>query len=133
MPPAKPKNRRALDPDPFLALMGRWPDSWAGSELDIPVGESLVAEMKPFIVHLCSLGLARSTIRDHLDHCWVIGGEIIRSVVMESRFRRRPPRILILDAIAFGAAPLVEGASDEEQRGFDATARKLLKFLNPNA
>lgn len=109
--------------------MEHWPNSWAGSEDDIPIGAALVEEMKPFIVHLCSLGLARSTVRRHLDNCWAIGGEIIRDVVMESVSGSLPPRRLLLDAIAHGDAPLAYGASEEEQRGFDATARKLWKFL----
>jgi len=109
--------------------MEHWPDSWAGSEDDIPIGTALVAEMKPFIVHLCSLGLARSTVRKHLDNCWAIGGEIIRDVVMESVSGSLPPRKLLLDAIALGESPLVDGATEEDQCGFDATARKLWNFL----
>jgi hypothetical protein len=113
--------------------MEHWPHSWAGSDADIPVGNTLVAEMKPFIVHLCSLGLVRSTVRNHLDNCWAIGGEIIRAVVMQSVRRSRSPHKLLLDAIVHGEAPLIYGASEDEQRGFDATARKLLKFLTPDA
>jgi hypothetical protein len=132
-PPSKPGKGNPVDPEPLLALMEQWPNSWAGSDADIPVGNGLVAEMRPFIVHLCSLGLVRSTVRNHLDNCWAIGGEIIRDVVMQSGNRRLPPKKLLLDAIALGDAPLVYGASEEEQRGFDATARKLWKFLNHTA
>ena len=132
-PASKPGKRKPQDPQPVLALMEHWPNSWAGSEADIPVGFGLVAEMKPFIAHLCSLGLARSTVRKHLDNCWAIGGEIIRAVVMQSDSRSLPPEELLLDAIAPGEAPLVYGASEDDQRGFDATARKLLKFLMRDA
>jgi hypothetical protein len=131
--PSRPGKRIPIDPEPLLALMEHWPHSWAGSDADIPVGNGLVAEMKPFIVHLCSLGLVRSTVRNHLDNCWAIGGEIIRAVVMQSGNRRLPPKKMLLDAIAPDDAPLVYGASEEEQRGFDATARKLWNFLTHKA
>jgi hypothetical protein len=128
-PSSKPGKKKSIDPEPFFTLMEQWPDSWAGSEDDIPIGSALVAEMKPFIVYLCSLGLARSTVRKHLDNCWAIGGEIIRDIVMESVSRSLSPRRLVVDAIALGEAPLIDGATEEDQRGFDATARKLWKFL----
>jgi hypothetical protein len=130
MPPSKTKKRKPVDLAALLALMEPWPPSWAGSNADIPVGESLVAEMKPFVAHLCSLGLAPSTVRSHLDGCWVIGGEIIRDVVEQPQRRKLPPRHLLLASVALGQAPFVAGASEEEQRSFDATARRLLRFLN---
>lgn len=129
MPPSRTKKSKPVDLAKLLALMDPWPRSWAGSDADIPVGEGLVAEMRPFIAYLCSLGLAPSTVRNHLDNTWVIGGEIIRGVVNESKPRETPPRQLILDAIELGEAPLVYRAAEEEQRGFDATARRLLRFL----
>lgn len=129
MPPSKIKKRKPVDLAALLALMERWPRSWAGSDTDIPVGEALIAEMKPFIAHLCSLGLAPSTVRRHLDGCWVIGGEIIRDVVEQPQRRKLPPHHLLLASVALGQAPFVGGASEEEQRTFDATARRLLRFL----
>jgi hypothetical protein len=91
-PPSKLGKGNFVDPEPLLALMENWPNSWAGSDADISVGNGLVAVMRPFIVYLCSLGLVRSTVRNHLDNCWAIGGEIIRDVVMESVSRRLPPK-----------------------------------------
>lgn len=113
----------------FYDLMAPWPRSWAGSKDDIPVGESLVAELRPFIAHLCSLDLTLKTIRRHLDNCWVIGGEIIRGVVENPKLRKTPPRKLLLNAIDFGEAPLVHPFSEVEQRSLDATARRLLRFF----
>lgn len=132
MSSSKKKQRKSVDLPALLALMEPWPCSWAGSDADIPVGEGLVAELKPFIVHLCSLGLAPSTVRKHLDNTWVIGGEIIREVVNDPSRRKMNPRMLLLEAIDLGEAPLVHPFSEKEQRSFDATARKILKFLNNN-
>jgi hypothetical protein len=132
MPSSTKKQRKPVDLPSLFALMEPWPRSWAGSNADIPVGESLVAELKPFIAHLCSLGLAPSTVRNHLNNTWVIGGEIIREVVGSPTRRKLKPRRLLLDAIDLGEAPFVYGFAEEEQRSLDATARKLLRFLSSN-
>ncbi len=65
---AKPKTQ-----DTLLSLMDAWPKSWAGTAEDIPIGEELVALMKPFIIQLHTLDLSARTIRRHLDNLWVIG------------------------------------------------------------
>ena len=112
--------------------MDSWPQSWAGYPADIPVGQGLVAELRPFMRHLYERNLSPKTVRRHLNNTWAIGGEIIRQVVEQPRRRKTHPRQLLLDAIDCGEAPLVWNASEEEQRSFDATARQLLRFLNTN-
>ncbi len=129
MPPSSPKQPPHQQLTKLLALMDSWPNSWAGSAADIPVGEALVAELRPFIRHLYDRNLSPKTIRRHLDNSWMIGGEIIRDVVHQPKRRHTHPRQLLLDAIDLGEAPLVWDASEKEQRSFDATARKLLRFL----
>lgn len=129
MPPSKAKPRKPADPDKLLALMERWPTSWRGSDDDIPIGEGLVAVMRPFIVHLCSLGLAQKTVRNHLDNCWAIGGEIIRDLELPPKSRRLDPRAILLEAIEGGEAPLAYHFDEDEQRQLDATAKKLFRFL----
>ena len=114
----------------LLALMDRWPHSWAGDDEDVPVGASLVSELRPFINHLLALGLTYKTTRRHLDNLWAIGGEIIRDVNNEPKLRKTPARKLILTAIAGGEAPLLRNADESEQRSCDATAKRLLRFLD---
>jgi len=109
-----------------------WPASWAGSEEDEIPGRGLVTELRPFIIYLSEQGLSRKTVRRHLDNVWLIGGEIIRSLNYEPKLRRKPARQLLLNAIDTGEAPLAPHATEAEQRGLDATARKLLKFLTAN-
>lgn len=133
MPSTNPKRKVSIDINALFALMEPWPQSWKGSDADIPIGQGLVAELKPFIAHLVSLGLTSKTVRRHLDNCRVIGGEIIRDVAEQPKRRKTPPLQLLLNAVDCEEAPLVHDASEEEQRGFDATARKLLHFLNSNA
>ena len=109
--------------------MQDWPQSWAGVDADIKLGQGLMAPMRDFLVHLHARGLSRPTLRRHFHHLWAIGGEIVRQVNDEPRLRRRPPAQLLLDAIADGAAPVVSGATETEQRPIDTTARTLRRFL----
>jgi hypothetical protein len=109
--------------------MDQWPDSWAGVADDKPFGAGLVAEFRPFVAHLQTLGLAHKTVRRHLDSLWVIGGEIIRRLNYEPALRNANPRDLLLHAVAGGEAPLAPHATEADQRAFDATARRLLRFL----
>ena len=113
----------------LLALMEDWPQSWAGVDADIKLGQGLMAAMRDFLLHLQARGLLRPTLRRHFHHLWAIGGEIVRQVNDDPRLRRRPPAPLLLDAIADGAAPLVYGATETEQRPIDTTARTLRRFL----
>ena len=129
MPTVKTKPRKPAGRDKLIALMEPWPRSWRGSDADIPIGEGLVADMKPFIEHLCARGLAHKTVRNHLDNCWAIGGEIIRDVIEQPKRRKIDPRRLLLDAIVGGEAPLAYHFDEQEQRQLDATAKKLLRFL----
>lgn len=110
--------------------MDQWPDSWAGVAADKPFGTGLVAEFRPFVAYLQTLGLSRKTVRRHLDNLWVIGGEIIRRLNYEPHLRKTTPRHLLLETVAEGVAPLVVNASEAEQSAFDVTARQLLRFLS---
>jgi len=125
---AKPA-RKPLNAKSLLALLDRWPDSWAGVPEDRPIGTGLVVELRSFVVHLQQLRLSPKTIRSHVNNLWVIGGEIIRQVNDEPQLRKLKPRKLLLDAIDLGEAPLARDATEEQQNSLDATARRLLRFL----
>jgi hypothetical protein len=109
--------------------MDDWPDSWAGVAVDKPFGAGLVAELRTFVSHLQTLNLSGKTVRRHTDNLWVIGGEIIRRLNYEPVLRKTTPRDLLLETVADGEAPLVTHASKGDQRSYDATARRLLRFL----
>ena len=114
----------------FLVLMDDWPESWAGAQADIALGQRLVEKMQPFIIHLLDQGLSRKTVRRHLDNLWCIGGEIIRDVNYDDSLRRKQPGELLLRSIELGQAPLLNDFDETQQRSCDATARKLLRFLS---
>lgn len=117
----------------MLAEMDDWPRSWAGLPDDERIGAGLLIPMRAFLTQLADHGLVRSTLRRHSHGLWVIGGEIIRAVNDDDDLRAQPPEQLLLAAIEHGQAPYVYSATEAEQRGFDATARKLLRFLTATA
>lgn len=133
MSPSRTAPRRRVAPNSLLSLMARWPQSWAGFEADLPFGTGLVAEMRPFVLHLEALALTPKTVRRHLNNLWAIGGEIIRRLHDQPELRDHSPRAVLLEAVELGEAPLLHHAGEDEQRALDATARRLLRFLGAGA
>ena len=119
--------------DPLLSYcpdLDKWPGSWAYEPRDIPYGLRMVECFKPFLRELLALSLSRKTLRQHRDNIWVLGGEVICRVQMDSGLRRRPVEQVVLDLIGDDGGPLLShGQSEAEQRSFDATCRKLFRFL----
>ena len=110
--------------------LDQWPRSWAYEARDIPYGLQMVECFKPFLREMLALPLSRTTLRRHRDNIWVLGGEVIRRVQMDSGLRRRPVKQVVLDLIGDDGGPLLShGQSEAEQRSFDATCRKLSRFL----
>jgi hypothetical protein len=100
-----------------------------GLEKDLPPGEALVSCFRPFIEHLASSGLSGSTIRRHIDNLWSLGGEIIRELHYDPSLRKRSAERLLREAVHADGGPLVHNASEDQQRSFEATCRKLHRFL----
>lgn len=127
MPVAASARTRAYDHD-----LHDWPRSWMGWDKDIPPGEELIACFRPFIAHLATSGLAPKTIRRHVDNLWLLGGRIITDLNDTPQLRKRPTRQVLRQAIDDDeGGPLLRGGADEqEQRSFDATCRKLRRFLS---
>jgi hypothetical protein len=92
-------------------------------------GQKLVECFKPFLCHLLSLDLSRKTLRQHRDNLWLLGGELIRRLHDTPRFRRRLIDQLVLAAVDEEGGPLIRHGTEEQQRSFDATCRKLYRFL----
>lgn len=100
-----------------------------GWDKDLPPGESLVACFRPFIEHLASSGRSRKTIRRHVDNLWLLGGEIIRDLHENPSLRKLAVERLLTQVIHEDGGPLIHNGSEEEQRSFDSTCRKLHRFL----
>jgi hypothetical protein len=110
--------------------LDRWPRSWMGLDKDLPPGQQLLTYFRPFIEHLASQTLSPKTIRRHVDNVWLLGGEIIRDLHYDPSLRKRPAEWLLRSVIHEDGGPLIHNGSEEEQRSFDSTCRKLHRFLS---
>lgn len=114
--------------------LATWPASWCGEERDVIAGEAIVAVFTPFLLDLLAQGLSRKTCNLHRDNLWLLGGEIIRDINETPKLRKRPVEELIREAIANDEGPLIHGGfSEQEQRSFDSTCKKLNRFLASRA
>ena len=126
---------RTTAPVPLVNLsaycpdLENWPRSWMGWEKDLPSGQKLVACFRPFIRHLASSGLSRKTVRQHVDNLWLLGGEIIRDLNHTLSVSNIDVERVLRERIHVDGGPLIHNGSQEEQRSFDSTCRKLHRFL----
>ncbi len=110
--------------------LATWPASWRGEEHDVIVGEQIVAVFTPFLQDLLDQGLSRKTRNLHRDNLWLLGGEIIRDINETPKLRKRPAAQLLRAAIENDEGPLIHGGfSEQEQRAFDSTCKKLNRFM----
>jgi hypothetical protein len=110
--------------------LDQWASSWRGEDRDLLPGQQIVECFKPFLRHLLSLGLSRKTLRKHRDNLWLLGGELIRDLYDSPGLRRRPMEDVVFAALEDEGGPLVHNGSEEVQRSFDSTCRKLYRFLS---
>ncbi len=126
---ATPTPGASADVSAYCRDLDNWPHSWMGVEKDLPPGEQLVSCFRPFIEHLASSNLSPKTIRRHADNLWVLGGEIIRDLNEDPSLRKVSTDRLLRKAVYEDGGPLIHNGSEEEQRSFDWTCRKLHRFL----
>jgi len=79
--------------------------------------------------HVVDSGLSRKTICRHVDHLWLLGGEIIRDLNQTPSLTRVEVDRVLRDRIHEDGGPLIPNGSEGEPRSFDATCRKLHRFL----
>ena len=119
------------DLERYCRGLNEWPRSWMGWEKDLPPGEKLVAGFRPFLEYLVTCAdLSPKTIQKHVDNLWALGGEIIRALNENPPMRRKNVKQILFDVIDDDGGPLIYGVSSEQQqRSFDSTCRKLHRFL----
>src|SRR5450631_1776042 len=109
----------------------QWPKLWSGGDADIPVGQTIVAFFKPFLLHMLDEPLATKTLHRHRDHLWLLGGELIRRRYDDAKLKKMSVDKAIAEMIEEDGGPLIwPRLTEAEQNSFDATCRKLYKFLN---
>jgi len=100
-----------------------------GFPQDLLPGEKMVACFRPFLEHLIGLNLSRKTLRQHVDNLWMLGGEITRDLNETPSLRKVPAEALLFDVLKEGGPLLYHCDSEEQQRSFESTCRKLRRFL----
>ena len=97
---------------------------------DLPPGQQMVECFKPFLRHLLDLNLSAKTLRKHRDNLWLLGGEIISDLHQSPRLRKRPMAQVVFAALDDEGGPLIShGSSEDQQRSFNSTCRRLYRFL----
>ena len=115
----------------FCPDLEQWPQRWHYDAPDIPPGEQIVACIKPFLLHLLSEDLTPKTRRRHRDNVWLLGGELIRLRYEDSKLRNMPIPLALSALVNEDGGPMIyPRISEEEQNAFDATCRKLYRFLD---
>ena len=107
-----------------------WPKSWAGEEIDIATGRKIVEFIKPFLLYLLTKKLAPKTLCRHRDHMWMLGGEVITRLNYDPSLRRKPVEKVTFDLLEEEGGPLIwPQITEQQQNAFDASCRKLYRFL----
>ena len=97
---------------------------------DLAPGRHVVEIFRPFLRHLWGMNLSGKTLRKHRDNLWLLGGEIISGLHKNPQLRKRPMVQVVAAAIDGEGGPLIsQSASEDQQRSFDSTCRKLYRFL----
>lgn len=111
--------------------LGEWPASWEIDAGDLVIGASLVDLLKPFLMDLLAQGLARKTFVRHRDNIWLLGGEMIRRRYEDADRATLTVKALLAELVAEDGGPFIGSSiSESEQDAFDATCRKLYRFMN---
>jgi hypothetical protein len=106
-----------------------WPQRWAGIPEDVAYGKGILEIYKPFVEELISRQNLK-TVKRHLDNLWLLGGELIRAINMYPEDRKKSPMNLLLDNIDDTGGPSCRHLdTDEDFRAYDATCKKLFRFL----
>lgn len=120
----------AADTSVYGRDLDEWPRSWMGFDKDLPPGAHLVVCFRPFIAHLAAAGLSPKTIRNHVGNLWLLGGEIIRDLNDAPARRKVSAARLLRGVVHADGGPLIYNGSEDVQRSFDSTCRKLHRFLS---
>ena len=86
-------------------------------------------EMMPFVEALMAHGYAKSTMTRHLNNLFLLGGEIIRMVSFDEEYDADPAMVLRDSVEEEGGMLCRHLHTEADERAYDATCRKLHKFL----
>jgi len=110
--------------------LAQWPSSWEIEKDDVAIGQCILETLKPFLHELLRQELADRTFARHRDHVWMLGGEVIQRRHEDDDLYKQPVTTLLFNLVEEDGGPLIwPRISESEQNSFDATCRKLYRFL----
>ena len=116
--------------DELRPYLSQWPELWKLADSDVEPGRRLTECLEPFLLDLVQQGLADKTFARHRDHIEMLGGEIIRRRYDDADLAKQPIDELLSHLIEEEGGPLIwPRITETAQRAFDATCRKLYRFL----
>jgi hypothetical protein len=115
----------------YCKNINNWADRWKGFQKDVKLGNRIIEDVFiPFIEHVIDKGLAKRTIKRHIDNLWLLGGEIINRINLDEDLRKLDSKLLVLKFIDDEGGPYSKhNNSDNSIESFDSTCKKLFKFL----
>lgn len=117
--------------DKLCMDLASWPELWAIEHTDVAIGQCIVESIQPFLIDLLYQALADKTLTRHRDHLQMLGGEIIRRRQNDPDLAKQSARELLFNLVDEDGGPLIwPSITESAQNAFDATCRKLYRFLD---
>lgn len=114
----------------FCKDIDEWPDNWAGGDIDVPIGNAIVEEFKPFLLDRIEKGRAKNTIKIYAGYLCCLGAELIRRLNNDEKQRKLSAKQLILKHVDDSGGPYWQHARDERHHEhYDSVCRGLYKFM----
>jgi hypothetical protein len=115
----------------YVPDLANWPRSWSVDESDAAIGQQILDVLRPFLLELLAQQRSKKTLRRDRDHLWMLGGELIRRRCDDPDLTALPVATLLFNLIEEDGGPLIwPRISESEQKSFDATYRKLYRYLD---
>lgn len=138
MPKKSRSAKPASEPADYCHDFNEWPQQWMVVDADLKIGRNMLALFALFVRSLMDQRLAAKTITNHMHHLNLLGSEIVRRLNDGDESNRKLPiNALILKYVDDETGPLLSfwDPNDDTELGyhevFDATCRKLYKFIAP--
>ncbi len=122
----------------YFSDYNQWHKKWIETDDDLEISRSISLSFVVFVKFLITKGLAKKTIKNHIQNLDLLGGEIIRRLNDDDEsYRNLAGNELILKYIDDENGPLLpfwdpnDSTELEYHKAFDGTCRKLYKFIFP--
>ncbi len=130
--------KRDTQPTDYFSEFEEWPSKWMIVDKDLKIGTAMIESFEVFVGALIDDGMSPKTIKKHMQNLDLLGAEIIRRLNDEdSSYRKLSSNALLLKYIDDESGPLLpfwdpnDNTELAYHKEFDATCRKLFRFISP--